>query len=54
MKVKDTVKFGFSTAIVVGETSEHWILCKRVVVGEDWEIVKYAKFGMPELKVVQS
>lgn len=54
MGIGDKVKFGFSSAIVVDETNTHYILCKRTVVGEDWEIIKYAKEGMPTLSNINN
>jgi hypothetical protein len=53
MKIGIKVKFGFSSAIVCDETLTYWILCKRTVVGEDWEIIKYAKEGMPKLEIIE-
>lgn len=52
MKIGDKVQFGLSHAVVCDETPTHWILCKRTVVGEDWEIIKYAKEGMPRLIII--
>jgi len=52
LKIGDKVKFGFDIAVIVDETESDYILCKRIVVGEGWEIIKYKKEGMPELLLI--